>query len=210
MPRATAGKVWNLGESTKPHRAVALPLFERRDDAYLVRSHRVEEEPMADTYSFDIVSEVDMQEADNAVQQASKEIQQRYDLKGSNSSIELDKKEKTVAVESGNEFSLKQVIDVLESKLVKRGIVLKALKYGAIEQGSKGSARQKITLQTGIDKENAKKVTKLIKDSGLKVQAQIQDDQVRVTSKSKDDLQQVIQTLKDADLDFATQFVNYR
>src|SRR5687768_929464 len=129
---------------------------------------------MADTYSFDIVSEIDMQEADNAVQQAAKEIQQRYDLKSSHSSIELDKKEKTIAVESASEFNLKQVIDVLESKLVKRGIALKALKYGDIEQGSKGVARQKITLQSGIDKERAKQVTKLIKDLRLKVQAQIQ------------------------------------
>jgi uncharacterized protein YajQ (UPF0234 family) len=165
---------------------------------------------MADTYSFDIVSEIDIQEADNAVQQASKEIQQRYDLKATNSSIELDKKEKIITVESGSDFNLKQVVDVLESKLVKRGIALKALKYGDIEQGSKGSARQKITLQTGIDKENAKKVTKLIKDLGLKVQAQIQDNQVRVTGKAKDDLQTVIQELKSADLDFAMQFTNYR
>jgi cyclic-di-GMP-binding protein len=165
---------------------------------------------MADTYSFDIVSEVDMQEADNAVQQASKEVQQRYDLKSTNSSIELDKKEKTIAIESGSEFNLKQVIDVLESKLVKRGILLKALKYGEIEQGSKGVARQKITLQTGIDKENAKKIAKLIKETGLRVQSQIQDDQVRVTGKDKDALQQVIQELKAADLDFAMQFTNYR
>ena len=165
---------------------------------------------MADTYSFDIVSEVDMQEADNAVQQASKEIQQRYDLKSTNSSIELDKKEKTITVESGSEFNLKQVTDVLESKLVKRGIVLKALKYGQVEQGSKASARQKITLQTGIDKENAKKIAKFIKDLGVKVQATIQDEQVRVSSKDKDALQRVIQELKSADLDFAMQFTNYR
>lgn len=165
---------------------------------------------MADTYSFDVVSDVDMQEADNAVQQASKEIQQRYDLKATHSSVELDKKEKTIAVESGSEFNLKQVIDVLESKLVKRGIALKALKYGDIEQGGKGTARQKITLQSGIDKENAKLVTKLIKDLGVKVQAQIQDNQVRVTGKDKDHLQQVIQALKTADFNFAMQFTNYR
>lgn len=165
---------------------------------------------MADTYSFDIVSEIDMQEADNAVQQASKEIQQRYDLKSTNSSVSLDKKEKTIQVESASEFNLKQVIDVLESKLVKRGIMLKALKYGDIEQGSRATARQKITLQSGIDKENAKKVTKLIKDLGLRVQAQIQDEQVRVSGKAKDDLQTVMQELKTADLDFAMQFTNYR
>ncbi|MEO6048087.1 MAG: YajQ family cyclic di-GMP-binding protein [Candidatus Kapaibacterium sp.] len=165
---------------------------------------------MASTFSFDIVSEIDLQEADNAVNQALKEIQQRYDFKGTNSSIELDKAEKLVRVESDDEYRLKQVIDVLESKLIKRGIGLKALTYGTIEAGTKGSARQKITLQSGIDKENAKKLTKLIKEKGLKVQATIQDEQVRVTGKSKDDLQDVIQAIREADLPFDTQFVNYR
>jgi uncharacterized protein YajQ (UPF0234 family) len=153
---------------------------------------------------------VDLQEADNAVNQALKEIQQRYDFKGSNSSIELDKKEKSLAVESDNDFRLKQVIDVLESKLIKRGIGLKALTYGDVEAGTKGTARQKISLQSGIDKENGKKIAKLIKDAGLKVQATIQDDQVRVTGKDKDDLQQVIQMLREADLPFDMQFTNYR
>lgn len=165
---------------------------------------------MASTYSFDIVSEIDLQEADNAVNQALKEIQQRYDFKGSNSTIELDKKTNSILVDSDNEYRLKQVVDVLESKLIKRGIGLKALTYGDVEPGTKGTARQKITLQSGIDKENAKKVTKLIKDAGLKVQAQIQDEQVRVTGKSKDDLQEVIALLRDADLSFDMQFVNYR
>ncbi len=165
---------------------------------------------MASTYSFDIVSEIDLQEADNAVNQALKEIQQRYDFKGSNSTIELDKKDKLLKVDSDDEYRLKQVIDVLESKLIKRGISLKALKYGDIEAGTKGSARQTITLQSGIDKENAKKITKLIKDQGLKVQAQIQDEQVRVTGKSKDDLQEVMALLKGSDLPFDMQFTNYR
>jgi uncharacterized protein YajQ (UPF0234 family) len=165
---------------------------------------------MASTYSFDITSQVDLQEADNAVNQALKEIQQRYDFKGSNSSIELDKKEKAIHVESDDDYRLKQVIDVLESKLIKRGIGLKALNYGDVEAGSRGSARQTITLQAGIDKENAKKITKLIKDKGLKVQAQIQEDQVRVSGKSKDDLQEVMQTLRDAELPFDMQFTNYR
>ena len=165
---------------------------------------------MASTYSFDIVSEIDLQEADNAINQALKEIQQRYDFKGTNSTIELDKKNNAIMAESDSEYQLKQVIDVLESKLIKRGIGLKSLTYGDIEPGSKGSARQKITLQAGIDKENAKKITKLIKDKGLKVQATIQDDQVRVTGKSKDDLQEVIQTLRAADLPFEMQFTNYR
>lgn len=165
---------------------------------------------MASTYSFDIVSEIDLQEADNAVNQALKEIQQRYDFKGSNSTIELDKKDKLLKVDSDDEYRLKQVIDVLESKLIKRGISLKALKYGDVEAGTKGTARQTITLQSGIDKENAKKITKLIKDQGLKVQAQIQDEQVRVTGKSKDDLQEVMALLKGSDLPFDMQFTNYR
>lgn len=165
---------------------------------------------MADTYSFDIVSQVDLQEVDNAVNQAQKELAQRYDFKGSNSTIELDKKGKTIALESDDEFRLKQVVDVMESKLVKRGIGLKALTYGEIETGSRGAARQTITLQSGIDKENAKKITKLIKDLGLKVQASIQEDQVRVTGKSKDDLQSVITALKAQDLPFDMQFINYR
>jgi uncharacterized protein YajQ (UPF0234 family) len=165
---------------------------------------------MASTYSFDIVSEVDLQEADNAVNQAMKEITQRYDFKGTASTIELDGKEKAIRVDSDDEYRLKQVVDVLESKLIKRGISLKALEYGEIEAGTKGSARQKITLQSGIGKENAKKITKLIKDRGLKVQATIQDDQVRVTGKAKDDLQEVIQLLREADLPFDMQFVNYR
>lgn len=165
---------------------------------------------MAATFSFDIVSTVDMQETDNAVNQATKEIQGRYDFKGSNSSIELDKKEESIAVESDNEFQLKQVIDILESKLIKRNISLKVLSYGEIEAGSKGSARQKISLQSGIDKENAKTINKLIKDNGIKVQTQIQDEQIRVTGKSKDELQSVIQLLREADLPIAVQFVNFR
>lgn len=165
---------------------------------------------MASSFSFDIVSQVDLQEADNAVNQAAREITQRYDFKGSNSSITLDKKDGKIMLESDSDFRLKQVVDVLESKLVKRGISLKSLSYGQIEHGSHDVARQVITLQSGIDKENAKRITKLIKDLGLKVQAQIQDDQVRVTGKSKDDLQECIQRLKDSDLPFDMQFTNYR
>lgn len=165
---------------------------------------------MATSFSFDIVSHVDLQEADNAVNQAAREITQRYDFKGSNSSIELDRKEGRIALESDSDFRLKQVVDVLESKLVNRGISLKSLTYGDVETGSHGVARQAITLQSGIDKENAKKIAKLIKDLRLKVQAQIQDDQVRVSGKSKDDLQECIQELKGADFPFDMQFTNYR
>ncbi len=166
---------------------------------------------MADTYSFDIVSEIDLQEVDNAMNQAIKEIQQRYDLKGSHSEITLNKKDKKINVTSADDFRVKVVNDILQNKLIKRGISVKALKYGAIEQGSgMGTAKQEITLQAGIDKENAKKVTKMIKEMKIKVNASIQDEQVRVQGKSKDDLQEVIKMLNAADLDFAFQVTNYR
>lgn len=165
---------------------------------------------MANTFSFDIVSEIDLQEVDNAVNQAQKEVMQRYDLKDSKSEIELNKKDRLIKVSSKDEFSLKSVNDILQNKLIKRGISIKALKYSEVEQGSMGSARQQITLQQGIEKENAKLIVKMIKDSKLKVQATIQDEQVRVSGKSKDDLQSVMNLLKNGELDFAFQFTNYR
>ena len=165
---------------------------------------------MADTNSFDIVSKVDMQEVDNALNQGRKEIIQRYDFKGSKTSIELKQKEYEIVVISDDEFRLKSVIDILQSKFVKRSVPLKALSYGQIEQAAGGTVRQLIKLQNGIDKENAKLITKMIKDSKLKVQAQIMDDQVRVSGKSKDDLQTVMGMVRGADLKFAVQFVNYR
>jgi uncharacterized protein YajQ (UPF0234 family) len=165
---------------------------------------------MADTYSFDIVSDVDMQEVDNAMNQARKEIIQRYDFKGSKSSIELKEKERQIILISDDDFKMKAVVDILQSKFVKRGIPLKALTYGAVEQASGGTVRQTITLQNGIDKENGKLIVKMIKDSKLKVQAQIMDDQVRVSGKSKDDLQSVMTLVRGADLAFAIQFKNYR
>jgi uncharacterized protein YajQ (UPF0234 family) len=165
---------------------------------------------MANSFSFDIVSEIDLQEVDNAVNQAIKEVQQRYDLKDSKSEIELNKKDKLVKVSSKDEFSLKSVNDILQNKLIKRGISIKALKYEDIETGTMGSARQTIKLQQGIEKEDAKKIVKMIKDSKLKVQASIQDEQVRVTGKVKDDLQEVMNFMRNANLDFAFQFTNYR
>lgn len=165
---------------------------------------------MAGTFSFDIVSEVNLQEVDNAVNQARKEIAQRYDFKGSKSSIELSTKEKTLTVVSDDEFKLKSVVDVLQEKLVKRGVHLKALKYGTPEAASGGTMRQVITLQVGIDKDNGKVIVKIIKDSKLKVQAQIMDDQVRVSGKNKDDLQSVMALVRKAELPFAVQFTNYR
>lgn len=165
---------------------------------------------MAQQNSFDIVSEVNMQEVDNALNQARKEIQTRYDFKDTKTTIEFNEKEKEVTVVSDNDFRLKAVIDVMQNKFVKRGIHLKTLKYSAVEPASGGTVRQKITLQVGIDKENAKKLVQIIKDTKLKVQAQIMDDQVRVTGKDKDDLQAVIAKLRSIDFPLPLQFTNYR
>ena len=151
-----------------------------------------------------------MQEVDNAVNQSMKEIIGRYDFKGIRTTIELDQKEKRVVLHTSNEFHLKSAVDILQSKFVKRGVPLKALKYDSVETAAGGTARQVVHLQVGLDKEQAKQVTKLIKDTGLKVQAQIMDDQVRVSGKNKDDLQAVMTLLRGQDLPFAMQFVNYR
>lgn len=165
---------------------------------------------MAQQNSFDIVSEINFQEVDNAVDQALKEITQRYDFKGIKTTLELDQKEKKLVVTTGDEFHLKSAIDILQSKFIKRSVPLKALKYGTVEPAASSSVRQTITLQVGIDKEDAKKITKLVKESKLKVQAQIMDDQIRVTGKDKDDLQAIIALLRSQDFPFALQFVNYR
>ncbi|MDQ3194210.1 MAG: YajQ family cyclic di-GMP-binding protein [Bacteroidota bacterium] len=165
---------------------------------------------MSNQFSFDIVSEVDFQEVDNAINQAMKEIQQRYDFKGSKSEITLNKKENLINVFADDDFKLKAVIDILQNKMIKRGISIKALKYGNVEPATGSAVRQEIKLQQGIEKEDAKKVVKMIKDSKLKVQATIQDEQVRVAGKAKDDLQDVMKLIKDSDLEFAFQFTNYR
>jgi uncharacterized protein YajQ (UPF0234 family) len=165
---------------------------------------------MASDSSFDIVSKIDFQEVDNALNQARKEIIQRYDFKDSKSSIELKEKEKEIVLISDDEFKMKSVVDIVQSKMIKRGIHLKALKYGTIEPAANSTVRQVISLRVGIEKEDAKLLTKMIKDSKLKVNAQIMEDQVRVAGKSKDDLQSVIQMVKNADLPFPVQFSNYR
>lgn len=165
---------------------------------------------MAQNHSFDIVSEIDLQEADNAVNQAIKEIHQRYDLKDSNTSVELNKKDKNMTINTKDDYSLKASFDILQTKFIRRGISVKALKLNEPEPAAGGRLKQIIDLQSGISKENAKKITKMIKDSKLKVNAQIQDEQVRVTAPKIDDLQSVIQMVKDADLDFPTQFVNMK
>ncbi len=165
---------------------------------------------MAQNHSFDIVSEIDLQEADNAVNQALKEIHQRYDLKDSKTEVELNKKEKFISINTKDDYSRKASIDILETKFIRRGISVKALKFDEPEAASGGRLKQKINLQSGISKENAKIITKMIKDSKLKVNAQIQDEQVRVTAPKIDDLQAVIKMVKEAELDFPTQFVNMK
>lgn len=161
-------------------------------------------------HSMDIVSKVDAMEVDNAVNMANKEIKQRYDLRDTNSSIEFNKKEMFLMVHSKDEFPLKACVDILQNKLVKRSVSLKALKYNEIEPAASGEVKQKILLQSGIDKDKARLITKMIKDSKLKVTSAIQDEQVRVSGKNIDDLQAVIKMIRDADLEFPTQFVNYK
>ena len=162
---------------------------------------------MADS-SFDVVSTVDLQEVKNAIAQAMKEIQTRYDLKGSGSDIELQGEE--LVVTSADDFKLKAVRDVLEGRLVKRNVPLKALSWGEVDKALGGTVRQKVALQKGIPTEKAREIVKLIKQTKLKVQAAIQADQVRVTGKNRDDLQAVIRLLKETDLGIDMQFTNYR
>ena len=164
---------------------------------------------LAKEHSFDIVSDVNIQEVDNAVMQAMKEIKTRYDFKGSKSSIERTGEDKLTLI-SDDEYKLESVIDILKSKIIKRGLSQKILQFEKIEKASGGTIRQMVTLISGVSSERAKKITIAIRDSKLKVKAQIQGEQVRVTAKSIDDLQTVIQLIKELDLDFPVQFVNMR
>lgn len=162
-------------------------------------------------HSFDIVSVVNMQELDNAIQQAKKELDQRFDFKGSNSSIELDKTEKTVTLKTENEYRLKTLVDLVQTKCVKRGVSLKALKFESLETGMiGGSVKQVITIQNGIPSDKAKEIVKSIKESKIKVQAQIQEDQVRVQSPKIDDLQATIAYVKQKDYAIDLQCINFR
>lgn len=160
--------------------------------------------------TFDIVSKVEMPEVVNAIQQAMKEITQRFDLKDSKSHIDLNEKEHKITLASQDEFKLKSVIDVLEQKLVKRKVPLKALNYGPVTPAAGSTVRQEITLQQGIPVEKAREIVKAIKDSKKKVQASIQGDFVRVSGKDRDTLQEVIQTLRQRDFGIDMQFTNYR
>ena len=163
---------------------------------------------MAADNSFDIVSKFDMQEMTNALNQALKEIETRFDFKGSKSDIKLDKEE--LVVLSDDEFKLQNVIDILTSKMTKRGLSVKNLDYGKVEPAGGSTVRQRIKLKQGIEQDIAKKINILIKESKLKVSSQIQGDQLRVTGKSLDDLQKVMQLVKAANLPLDLQFTNYR
>ncbi|MDQ1908906.1 YajQ family cyclic di-GMP-binding protein [Paenibacillus sp. GD4] len=163
---------------------------------------------MSSENSFDIVSKVDLQELNNAINQAEKEIATRFDFKGSKSSIALEKED--LVVISDDEFKLQNVLDILQSKMAKRGIALKNLDYGKVEPAAGSTVRQRIKVKQGVDQDNAKKINVLIRDSKLKVKSQIQGDQIRVTGKSKDDLQAVMQLLRKSDISLDLQFINFR
>lgn len=160
--------------------------------------------------TFDVVSKIDLNEVGNAIQQAMKEVQTRYDLKDSKSSIELNEKERKVQLASADEYKLRSVGEILAQKLVKRGVPLKGLEYGPVTPATHGSARQEITLQQGIPIEKAREIVKTIKESKLRVQASIQGDLVRVSGKDRDTLQQVIAQLRAKDFGIDMQFANYR
>ncbi|MBV8841304.1 MAG: YajQ family cyclic di-GMP-binding protein [Bryobacterales bacterium] len=160
--------------------------------------------------TFDVVSKIELPEVSNAVQQAIKEIQQRYDLKNSHSLIELREKENKILLQSQDEFKLKAVTEVLEQKLVKRKVPLKGLNYGAILPAAGSTVRQEISLQQGIPVEKAREIVRVIKDSKKKVQASIQGDFVRIAGKDRDTLQDVIQLLRNTDFGIDMQFTNYR
>jgi len=159
--------------------------------------------------SFDIISKVDVQEVNNAIQQTMKEVRQRFDLKNTKSDVWLEGKEKLVLA-SIDEFKLRAVNEVLQQKLVKRGVPLKALSYGKVEPAAGSTARQEVTLQQGIPIEKAREIVKLIKQSKLKVQASIQGDMVRVSGRDRDTLQDAIRLLKEQDFGIDMQFANYR
>jgi uncharacterized protein YajQ (UPF0234 family) len=165
---------------------------------------------VADLSSFDVVSQVDMQEAKNVVDQTMKEIRQRFDFKNSKTELTLREKEKQITVLSDDEYKLKAVLEILKTKCVKRNVSLKALSYGKVEEALGGTVRQVITIQSGIPDDKAKAIAKEVRDAKFKAQAQIQGDQVRVQSKSRDELQAVIAFLKQKDFGIDLQFVNYR
>ncbi len=165
---------------------------------------------MPQEFSFDVVSRVDLQEVSNSVQQASREIGTRFDFRGSASKIEWNEKELTLTLTSDDAHKLKSVVDILETRLVKRGIAIKALDFGRVEDAAGATVRQAVRIQNGIPSEKAKQIVKAIKDRKLKVQASIQSDQVRVAGRNKDHLQAAIALLRAEDFGLPLQFTNYR
>jgi cyclic-di-GMP-binding protein len=163
---------------------------------------------MANDCSFDIASKVDLQEVDNAVHQTSREVSQRFDFKGSKA--EVTREGNSLKLSAEDEFKLKQILDILETKLVKRQVPLKALTRGQVQSALGGTVRQEITLQEGIPAEKAREIVKLIKGTKRKVQAQIQENQVRVSGRDRDELQAVIRFLREQDLGIHVDFTNYR
>ncbi len=159
-------------------------------------------------YSFDVAAKVDRQELNNAIDLVHREIDNRFDFKGAKIIIKIEKD--TIQLQAPDDMRMKQVIDVIQSKLVKRDLNLKAFQFGELESNVSGIVKCNCEIQNGLTQEQLKKITKIIKDSKLKVQTRVQGDAVRVTGKSKDDLQEVIQLIRNADLDFHTSFENYR
>jgi cyclic-di-GMP-binding protein len=165
---------------------------------------------MAKDNSFDVVSVTDLQEIDNAVNQANKEITTRYDFKGSKCEIKWNKLENQIVIDADDDFKLNSVQDILHSKFVRRGIDLKAINYKKVEQASGGTVRQVADIQQGIDTETAREINKFVKNSKIKVQVAIEGDKVRVSGKNRDDLQETIRILKEHDFGLPLQFTNYR
>jgi uncharacterized protein YajQ (UPF0234 family) len=165
---------------------------------------------MAKDHSFDVVSKTDMAEVVNAVNQATAEIGQRYDFKGSKAEVTVDQKADAINILADDDMKLKAVIDVVQSKLIKRGVSIKALDYGKIEAASGDMVRQAIGIQQGIPTDKAKEIVKIVKQSKVKVQASIQEDQVRITGKNIDDLQEIQALLREREFDIDMQFSNYR
>lgn len=165
---------------------------------------------MAQEFSFDIVSKVDLQAVDNSINSANREISTRFDFKGSCSRLELDKKNNTVTLFADDEGKLKSVVDILQGRLVKQGVSLKALDYGAIEQAERGTVRQVAKIVQGIPSEKAKEIIRCIKDSKIKVTPSLQGEQVRVASRSKDDLQSCMALIRPKDFGVPIQFSNFR
>ena len=165
---------------------------------------------MADQNSFDVVSKVDMQEVKNAIEQAWKEINQRFDFKGTKTELNLKEKENELVIVSDDEYKLKSVVDIVKAKLIKRQVSVKAFTFGVVEPALGGTVRQVAKIQNGLTTEKAKEIAKEIKEGKFKAQAQIQGDQLRVQSKSRDELQTVIAFLKGRDFGVDLQYINYR